>query len=113
MTGAATPGEADDLVSRVRASLAHVSPREVDMFGGVSFMVAGAIAVAVRRSGDLLVHIDPARRDALVDAGAAPAVMGAQRQMGPAWVTVDAALLRSQDVLDFWIRVALDRASGP
>jgi hypothetical protein len=37
------------------------------MFGGLSFMVDDSMVVAADRHGDLLVRIDPARDDELVD----------------------------------------------
>lgn len=58
--------ELTPLVDRVRAELAsEPSLREVQMFGGLSFIVNEKMVVAVRNS-DLLVRVDPQRHDALV-----------------------------------------------
>lgn len=43
-----------DLVERVRHALRDRSPRELPMFGGVSFMVEGRMVVGARREGALL-----------------------------------------------------------
>ena len=67
-----------DLVERVRDALRARNPREVSMFGGVSFMVEDRMVVAARREGTLLLRIDPTdAEDLLARPGAHPALMGA------------------------------------
>ena len=79
------------------------------MFGGLSFMVDGAMVVAAGRDGDLLVRIDPSRNDELLDIpGAKPAVMGVDRPMGPGWIIVSHDSLTSDQQLAFWINVGLE-----
>lgn len=96
-----------DLVDRVRKALRDREPREVRMFGGVSFMVDDRMVVAARRGGELLLRIDPAgAADLLARPGAHPAVMGADRPMGAGWITVEAAALEGQG-LDAWLAEAL------
>ncbi|MFC8921233.1 TfoX/Sxy family protein [Cellulosimicrobium sp. NPDC057127] len=46
------------LAERVRALLASEAPRERSMFGGLAFLVAGHMTVAVGDDG-LLVRVDP------------------------------------------------------
>ena len=78
------------------------------MFGGLSFMVDDKMIVNVRRSGDLLVRVDPRRSaDLVADHGARPAEMGPGRSMGPNWLDVPADLVAGDDRLRFWIDVAL------
>lgn len=103
-------GKDQDLTDRVRAAMpTGRAIREVSMFGGLSFMVDGAMVVAARRDGNLLVRIDPARRDELLDIpGAEPAVMGSDRPMGPGWITVRPDGLADADQLEFWIGCGLD-----
>lgn len=99
----------DELAKRVRAALSGRDVREVRMFGGVSFMVDGRMAVAAGREGDLLVRIDPARYDQLLQvSGAQDAVMGADRPMGPGWIRVERPHLETSDELSFWIQTALE-----
>lgn len=110
------PAERRDLAERVRAALpVDRAVREVSMFGGLSFMVDDNLVVAVRRHGNLLVRVDPARHDELLDVpGAAPAVMGNDRPMGLGWISVSPAGLTDDDQLAFWITVGLDQGSrGP
>lgn len=98
------------LAARIRAALPQDRPvREVSMFGGLSFMVDEAMVVAAGRDGDLLVRTDPARYAALLELpGARPAVMGADRPMGPGWITVAADGISTDEQLASWIQVGLD-----
>lgn len=84
------------------------------MFGGLSFMVDDKMVVAARRSGELLVRVDPARRGELLQLpGARPAVMRADRPMGPGWMTVSSEGLATPSQLEFWVKVGMDhRGSG-
>ncbi|NHA67845.1 TfoX/Sxy family protein [Phycicoccus sp. CMS6Z-2] len=71
------------------------------MFGGVSFMVEGAMAVAVGPDG-LMVRVDRAERESLLDRpGVAEQRMG-ERVMG-GWVRVDAGALAEDAVLREWV----------
>lgn len=96
------------LAERVRGLLRDREVREVPMFGGLSFMVAGQIAVAARAGGELLVHVEPDRREELfgVD-GAHPAVMGAGRVMRRGWLAVPPDGVASDERLSFWVGVGL------
>ena len=98
------------LAARIRAALPPDRPvREVSMFGGLSFMVDEVMVVAAGRDGDLLVRIDPARHEELLEvAGARPAVMGADRPMGPGWIAVSRDALGSEESLAFWTQVGLE-----
>ncbi|WP_420111445.1 TfoX/Sxy family protein [Pseudactinotalea sp.] len=95
------------LTDRVRAALAHESDvREVRMFGGLSFMVRGAMLVAVRGDESLLARVDPERGNELVArTGTSRAEMGTGRDMGPGWIHVTAEALDG-DGLTFWLDAA-------
>lgn len=98
------------LAARVRAALpADRAVREVSMFGGLALMLDERMVVSVHRDGSLLVRVDPDRSTELLALpGAAPAVMGADRPMGPGWITVTADGLATDDQLADWVEVALD-----
>lgn len=97
------------LIDRVRAALPDDDRREVRMFGAVSFMVGGAMAVAVNGDESLLVRVDPAEDAVLLERPHAHrAEMGAGRSMGPGWIRVDEAGLREDAALDGWLADALD-----
>ncbi|WP_323742809.1 MULTISPECIES: TfoX/Sxy family protein [unclassified Rathayibacter] len=98
------------LAERLRALFAtrpH-QVRETRMFGTLAFMVDDAMAVAARRDGGLLVRVDPARYDELLEAGGAPALMGPNRSMGRGWLTVEAAQLASDDELERWVDIGIE-----
>ncbi len=99
------------LTERVRALLPDDHTlREVEMFGGRSFLLDDRILAAAGRHGDLLVGIDPVRRAELLGVpGARAAVMGAGRPMGPGWIRVAVDGLASKKRLAFWLQVALER----
>lgn len=105
--------ERSALADRVRAALPHDRPvREVSMFGGLSFLVDDSMVVAAGRDGDLLVRVDPARNDELLNVpGAKPAVMGADRPMGPGWITISHDGLTTEKQLACWIQVGLHQAA--
>jgi TfoX/Sxy family transcriptional regulator of competence genes len=78
------------------------------MFGGLSFMLDNRMVVSVNRDGSLLVRVDPGRSAELLSVpDAQPAVMGADRPMGPRWITVTANGLTTHQQLNDWIQVAL------
>ncbi len=94
------------LAQRIRASLAsHQDIREKRMFGGVSFMVDGQLAVAAGKDGDLLVRVDPAQYQDLLTAGGQPAYMGVGRPMGEGWMNVPMEIITDDEALAWWIAV--------
>jgi TfoX/Sxy family transcriptional regulator of competence genes len=107
--------EREALAERVRALLPHDRLlREVSMFGGLSFMVDDGMVVAAGRDGDLLVRIDPARHDELLQVtGARPAMMGAERPMGPGWIAVSHDGVTTDDQLAFWVRLGMEHRDAP
>lgn len=99
-----------NLVTRIREALAEEpAVREVQMFGGLSFMVNEKVSVGTMRNGDLLVRCDPAVADDLIEArGADQAHMGPGRPMSKGWIAIPPDRLASREDLGFWISVALD-----
>ena len=71
-------------------------------------MLDNRMIVSVRGDGTLLVRVDPDRWAELLSLpGARPAVMGADRSMGPGWLTVAAEGLTTDQQLTDWMEVAL------
>jgi TfoX/Sxy family transcriptional regulator of competence genes len=93
----------EDLAERVRAALAgEPALREKRMFGGVAFLVAGNMAVVVRRAGGLMVRVldrDVAKAEA--EPGVEPAVMRGGPMRG--WYTVPTAGVASAVHLRRWV----------
>lgn len=81
------------------------------MFGGLSFMVEGRMAVAAGRAGDLLVRTDPADYDDLIQRGAIPARMGDHRPMGRGWISVPSQRIQDNAELAYWVTVGIDSRS--
>ncbi|MFF3037572.1 TfoX/Sxy family protein [Arthrobacter citreus] len=103
----------ETLTQRIRANLAsHQDVREKRMFGGVSFMVDGQLAVAAGKDGDLLVRVDPAQYLDLLTAGGQPAYMGPGRPMGEGWMNVPMDIIADDEALDWWIAVGRTSRSG-
>jgi TfoX/Sxy family transcriptional regulator of competence genes len=98
-----------DLAERVRARLADQGEiREVRMFGGLSFMVDGKMAVAVRPDGELLLRVDPDDAEELLRTpGASPAQMGADRVMSKSWLSVSGDVTTTDEQLSDWLEAAL------
>ena len=102
--------EQTGLIHRIRALLAdEPTVREVSMFGGISFMVNEKMIVAAGKDGSLLVRVDAERHEELLDRqGAAQAVMGTGRDMGPGWIRVTVDAISEDEPLASWIDVAMD-----
>ncbi|WP_368834431.1 TfoX/Sxy family protein [Mycobacterium intracellulare] len=100
------------LGARVREMLAdEPAVREQAMFGALAFLVDGRIAVAASADGGLLVRIDPAHAEQLLQTTAAqPAEMKGRTMRG--WVHIDGEHLRSGRRLSEWIAVGTAAATS-
>ena len=83
----------EELANRLREQLSGTSYTEKKMFGGLAFLVGGNMSVAASRQGGILVRVDPAENDALLqEPGAAPMEMGGRGPM-TGWLRVSADVL--------------------
>lgn len=91
------------LADRVREALATEDGlTERKMFGGLGFMLDGHLAVAAGSGGSLMVRIDPADGESLVDGvTVAPMEMGGRTLRG--WLLVEPAGLVDDDALREWV----------
>ena len=95
----------EELADRVRDLLAAVPDvAEKRMFGGLAFMVGGAMAVSVGGAGLLVRRADGVDEPP----GARPAVMGTRQMRG--WLAVDAGAATPDDELAAWVRHGLAAA---
>ncbi len=105
----------EELADRIRERLAgEPGITEQRMFGGLAFLVGGHMAVAASGQGGLMVRVDPAETDALVEAPhAEPFVMRGRPMRG--WVRVDTAGVAGEDDLAPWVQrgVAYARTLAP
>ncbi|MDO3645565.1 TfoX/Sxy family protein [Nocardia mangyaensis] len=93
----------EELAERIRECL-DPAPDFVEkkMFGGLAFLVGGNMAVAVTGEDGLMVRVDRAEFDALLDAPiATPMMMGAREMTG--WILVTPAALDDDAVLREWV----------
>src|SRR5947207_9611683 len=82
---------------------------EKKMFGGLSFLVHGNMAVGASGQGGLLVRVDPAESDALVTSTSARPMEMRGRQMA-GWLRVDPA---DDDELAAWVDRGVSVARSP
>lgn len=98
----------EKLADRVREILATATDNveEKKMFGGLCFMVNDKMCVGVRPD-KMMVRIDPATSDAVVEAedGAEVMVHGGKEMKG--FIFVDQEVLNTQKQLQHWIKMAL------
>ncbi len=94
----------DDLVNRIRELTAQeAGVREQAMFGGLSFLVDGNLAIAASGQGGVLVRVGTADAAQLAaTTKAEPAVMGARTMHG--WLRVGADDVRTKRQLEPWVR---------
>ena len=95
----------EDLAERIRELVAIESHlTEKKMFGGLAFLIGGNMAVAASGQGGILVRVDPAQSDRLVETtNAHVAVMQGRPMAG--WLRVDAEHLRTKGQLAKWVEL--------
>jgi len=92
------------LAERIR-ELLEGEPRlsEKKMFGGLAFLVGGNMAVAASGQGGILVRVDPAESDKLVETTNAQVAVMRDRPM-PGWLRVAPEHLSNKRQLGHWVR---------
>lgn len=100
----------EDLANRIRELVGGESGvSEQMMFGGLAFLVDGNMAITASGRGGVLVRVDPAVSDRLIDSTKAEvAVMGGRRMRG--WLRVAPEHLRTKRQLVPWVQRGLDCA---
>jgi TfoX/Sxy family transcriptional regulator of competence genes len=93
----------EDLAERIRGLLgSERNVTEKKMFGGLSFLIGGNMAVAASGQGGLLVRVDPGESDELVaSTPAALMEMGGRSMRG--WLRLDSADVSSDGDLAAWV----------
>lgn len=93
----------EELAHRLREALQDESElTEQRMFGGLAFMLGGHMAVAASGRGGILLRIDPARADELVDGKAARRFEMRGRAMN-GWLDLDPAAVATDESLRQWV----------
>jgi TfoX/Sxy family transcriptional regulator of competence genes len=84
---------------------------EKKMFGGLAFLVGGNMAVSASGQGGVLVRVDPAESDRLVDTTCAEVAVMRDRPMS-GWLRVAAGDVRSRDQLARWVALGVAYAGS-
>ena len=93
----------EELANRIRELVAdEPALTEKKMFGGLSFLVNGNMAVAASGQGGLLVRVDPAESNELIRTSGARLMEMRGREM-PGWLRVDAGAVPTKDALSAWV----------
>ena len=103
----------EELADRVRDAVRGAGVvEEKRMFGGLSFMVDGRLAVAASSLGGLLVPVDTGQRDDLLaEPHVEPMVMGGRESRS--WVHVLDAGVRTEEQLRTWVGRGLAAVRTP
>jgi TfoX/Sxy family transcriptional regulator of competence genes len=82
---------------------------EKSMFGGLAFMVGGNMAVGVSGQGGLMIRVDRAQTDVLLEEPhAEPFVMRGREARG--WLRVAAEGVLTDEQLEAWVQRGVDHA---
>jgi len=92
----------EELAERLR-ELLESEPQlsEKKMFGGLAFLIGGNMAIAASGEGGVLVRVDPAESDKLVDTSSAEVAVMRGRPMD-GWLRVASEHLRTKRQLTKW-----------
>jgi TfoX/Sxy family transcriptional regulator of competence genes len=95
----------EDIAERIRELVAgEPGVTEQKMFGGLAFLIGGNMAVAASGQGGVLVRVDPAQSDAIVDTTSAyPMEMRGRQMQG--WLRVDQEDVRTRRQLARWVEL--------
>ena len=100
----------DDLANRIRGVVQdEPGLSERRMFGGLAFLVNGNMAVSASSRGGLLLRVDPAHTESLVDHARVRRFEMRGREMN-GWLQVDVEVLKSDDELRRWVNHGLTYA---
>ena len=100
----------EDLADRIREALqGEDAVTEKRMFGGLAFLLDGAMAVAANSAGALMLPVDPVQTDSLVREPHVRRMVMRGREMD-GWLQVDTDVLDSDEALRGWVGIGVARA---
>jgi TfoX/Sxy family transcriptional regulator of competence genes len=100
----------EDLANRVREQLAdEPSVTEKAMFGGLAFLLAGNMAVAISGRGGLMVRLSPETADEALARPHAKLMEMAGRTM-KGWIVVEPEGVKTKRQLGPWVRRGVEFA---
>jgi TfoX/Sxy family transcriptional regulator of competence genes len=97
-------GYDQDLADRIRRLIgSDPDLTEKKMFGGLAFLIRGNMAIAASGQGGVMVRVDPAQSDSLVETTGARVAEMRGRPM-PGWLRISPEDLSTDDQLLTWVR---------
>jgi TfoX/Sxy family transcriptional regulator of competence genes len=102
----------EELAERIRELVAGTPDlTESKMFGGLAFLIGGNMAIAASGQGGILVRVDPAATDKLVESTAATIAVMRGRPMD-GWLRVASDQLRTKRQLSKWVTLGTTYAGS-
>ena len=102
----------EDLADRIREATGAVDGlTEKRMFGGLAFLVNGNMAVAASGKGGLMLRIDPARSEELVDDDQVRRMEMRGKEMD-GWLRVGVEAVQDDSALRRWVDLGIGYASS-
>lgn len=105
----------EDLANRLREVMqGEPGLSEKRMFGGLAFLIGGNMAVSASSKGGLLLRVDPAETEALLDEPHVRRFEMRGREMD-GWLRIDPEAINTDKALRRWVRhgVAYARSLPP
>jgi TfoX/Sxy family transcriptional regulator of competence genes len=97
----------EDLAERIRERVADEDGlTEKRMFGGLAFLINGNMAVSASGQGGMMLRVDPAQTDELVQAPHARRFEMRGREMD-GWLRVDPAAIATESDLARWVGIGV------
>jgi len=98
----------EQLINRVREALMHLpAVEEKKIFGGLCFMVDDKMCVSVTKNDELMLRIDPAISDELLERNAVrPMIHRGIAMKGYLYVAPDG--YKTKKDFEYWINLAVD-----
>ena len=94
----------EDLADRIRGLLGKERYTEKKMFGGLAFMIGGNMSFAASGQGGLLVRVEPAQTEKLLDEPRVARMQMGKRAPMDGWLRVSAEAIADTTSLRSWVK---------
>ena len=102
----------EELAERIRGMLGDQPVVEKKMFGGLAFLVGGHMSVSASGQGGLLVRVDPADSDDLLDEPGVTLMQMGNRKPMDGWLRVAPQALEDEAALARWVERGVGYAAS-
>jgi TfoX/Sxy family transcriptional regulator of competence genes len=97
----------EELAERIRGMLGDQPVVEKKMFGGLAFLLNGHMSVSASGQGGLLVRVDPADSDSLLDEPGVTLMQMGNRKPMDGWLRVAPEAVQDDAALARWVERSL------